>query len=51
MERKCPNCREDAQYAGQLLKCENCGSTYCIRCTNSCGGGCPFCGSHDYKSF
>jgi len=25
--RKCPNCQEDAQYAGQLLKYENGGST------------------------
>lgn len=51
MERHCPNCRANAQYAGQLYKCENCGGVYCLRCTNDCGGGCPFCGSHDYKSF
>lgn len=49
--RKCPNCQEDAQYAGQLLKCESCGSTYCTKCPSRSGGGCPYCGSHEYKSF
>ena len=39
----------DAQYAGQLCKCENCEYVYSIKCTNDCGGGCPFCGSYNYK--
>jgi len=50
--RKCPNCHEDAQYAGQLKKCENCGGVHCERCPSSgYSGGCPFCGSYDYKTF
>ena len=50
--RKCPNCSADAPCMGALMKCKDCGGTYCGNCSgNGYGGSCPFCGSNESKSF
>lgn len=29
--RKCPNCHSDTPCMGALMKCQNCGGTYCCQ--------------------